>query len=203
MMESYVDGYKRAFSRLHANLAPRLRGFLMKLVRNETVVDDLLQLTMLKAHVARNRFTVMGPDPDGAVQGWYFTIARNVAMDWLRQQNRGERRVVSAGASELTVANYADERPTVEDEHTRAEQEREIIAQVRAAIEELPDGQRVVVEMHKLHGLPMTEIAERLGIREGAVRVRAHRGYRALARILGPGSAAMIWLAFDAVGGVA
>jgi RNA polymerase sigma-70 factor (ECF subfamily) len=32
----------------------------------------------------------------------------------------------------------------------------------------------------------MAEIAERLQIREGAVRVRAHRAYKALARALGP-----------------
>ena len=33
----------------------------------------------------------------------------------------------------------------------------------------------------------MAEISERLQIREGAVRVRAHRAYKALARVLGPG----------------
>lgn len=194
-MERYVDGDRRAFAKLHDRLTPRLRGFVMNLVRDQTVVDDLLQLAMLKAHVARDRFAVPGGDPDGAVQAWYFTIARNVAMDHLRSKKRGARRVVQTGASELRVANYADEQPTIEEHHTRAEHAQEIIERVRQAIEKLPEGQREVLTMHKLQGMPMAEVAERLDIREGAVRVRAHRGYKSLARLLG--SAGSVWLLFQ------
>lgn len=192
-MERYVDGDRRAFEALHARLTPRLRGFLTKIVRDPVVVDDLLQLAMLKAHIARDRFELQMKDPDGAVQAWYFTIARNVAMDHLRQQKRGSRKVVATGASELRVANHADDTPSIEDFHTRAEHEAEIIEKVRAAIAQLPEGQRMVLEMHKLEGLSMAEVAEKLDIREGAVRVRAHRGYKALARLLGGATLWMYW----------
>jgi RNA polymerase sigma-70 factor (ECF subfamily) len=57
---------------------------------------------------------------------------------------------------------------------------------VRDAIARLPAGQREVVELHKLRGMSMAEVAERLRLREGAVRVRAHRAYKALARLLAP-----------------
>ena len=56
---------------------------------------------------------------------------------------------------------------------------------VRAAIEQLPPGQREVLTMHKLQGMTMAQVAEALQIREGAVRVRAHRGYKNLAKLLG------------------
>ena len=62
----------------------------------------------------------------------------------------------------------------------------EIAKRVHAALAGLPAAQREIVEMHKLAGLSMAEIATRLQIREGAVRVRAHRAYKALARALGP-----------------
>ncbi len=65
--------------------------------------------------------------------------------------------------------------PEVEEESTAW-----IVDAVREAIEALPDGQREVVAMHKLEGMPLAEVAERLGIREGAARVRAHRGYNRL-----------------------
>jgi RNA polymerase sigma-70 factor (ECF subfamily) len=191
-MERYVDGDRRAFERLHDRLTPRLKGFVMKLVRDDSVVDDLIQLAMLKAHIARGRFALRGGDPDGAVQAWYFTIARNVAMDHLRSQKRGERKVVSTGASEHKVASYADDRPSIEERHTRAEDEQEIIERVRRAIEQLPPGQREVLTLHKLQGMPMAEVAQTLQIREGAVRVRAHRGYKALARMLGSSSMLML-----------
>ena len=164
----------------------------MKLVQDESIADDLVQLAMLKAHVARARFALQGGDPDGAVQAWYFTITRNVAMDHLRSRKRGERKIVCTGASELRAANYADERPSIEERHTRAENQEEIIERVRQAIEQLPPGQREVLTLHKLQGMPMAEVAQRLKIREGAVRVRAHRGYKSLARMLGASS--MIWL---------
>ena len=44
--------------------------------------------------------------------------------------------------------------------------------------------------MHKLSGMPMAEISDRLGVRPGALRVRAHRAYKALARMLSPETAA-------------
>lgn len=191
-MERYVDGDRRAFTALHARLAPRLRGFLLKLVRDEATVDDLIQLTMLKAHLARERFELRGGDPDGAVQGWYFAIARNVAMDSLRKRGRRQKRVVRSVEGESGLTEVADTAPSVEEVATVSETEAEIVDRVREAISRLPAGQREVVEMHKLSGMSMAEVAERLQIREGAVRVRAHRAYKALARLLG--GLAMIWV---------
>jgi RNA polymerase sigma-70 factor (ECF subfamily) len=188
LMEGYVDGDRRAFGELHDRLTPRLRGFLMRLVRNESAVDDLVQLTMLKAHLARDRFRLQGGDPDGAVAGWYFAIARNVAMDHLRKRTRTERRTANAKDASDPVAGVADDAPSIEALATDAEREREIIDRVREAIAKLPPGQREVVELHKLQGMSMADVAQRLQIREGAVRVRAHRGYKALARLLSPGS---------------
>ncbi len=185
LMERYVDGDKRAFAELHTRLSPKLRGFLLKLVRDEATVDDLIQLTMLKAHLARERFELRGGDPDGAVQGWYFAIARNVAMDSLRKRGRQQKRVARSVEGAEGLAEIADDAPTVEQSVTLNETEAQIVERVREAIARLPPGQREVVEMHKLSGMSMAEVAERLQIREGAARVRAHRAYKALARLLG------------------
>lgn len=188
LMDRYVDGDRWAFTRLHEQLGPRLRGFLMKLVRDEATVDDLLQLTFLKAHLARERFYVQGSDPDGAVQGWYFAIARNVALDHLRSRSRSDRRRVEFGRDEGPDLELADALGTIEQLITDRERADEVVDQVREAIAQLPESQREVVELHKLRGLSMAEVAARLQIREGAARVRAHRGYKALARLLGAGA---------------
>ncbi len=193
-MERYIDGDPSAFTRLHARLQPRLRGFLMKLVRDDAAVDDLVQLTLLKAHLARERFSLQGGDPDGAVQGWYFAISRNVAMDYLRDKYRGDRRRAGGDDEADPVMDLPDAGPNAEELGQQAERETEIIERVRTAIARLPPGQREVVELHKLRGMSMAEIAERLQVREGAVRVRAHRAYKALARMLMPRTLAS-WLA--------
>jgi RNA polymerase sigma-70 factor (ECF subfamily) len=193
LMDRYCDGDPRAFHELHAALAPRLRGFLIKLVRDESTADDLLQLTFLKAHLARERFFVQGTDQDGAVRAWYFAIARNVALDHLRQRGRRQRR------EELLEHDHdvdvADEGASLDElavEHERGEA---IIAQVQEALAQLPESQREVVELHKLQGLSMAEVAARLDIREGAARVRAHRAYKALGRMLQAGVLAVLSVA--------
>jgi RNA polymerase sigma-70 factor (ECF subfamily) len=181
-MDRYCDGDPRAFHELHAALTPRLRGFLIKLVRDESTADDLLQLTFLKAHLARERFCVQGGDPDGSVRGWYFAIARNVALDHLRQRGRRERR--EALREHDGQLEPSDEQAAIEELAIAREQGEAVVARVREALAQLPPSQREVVELHKLQGMSMAEVAARLDIREGAARVRAHRGYKALARML-------------------
>ncbi|MCB9566195.1 MAG: RNA polymerase sigma factor [Myxococcales bacterium] len=198
-MERYIDGDARAYARVHATLGRRLRGFLLRILSDREIVEDLLQVTFLKAHLARDRFTLQGGDPDGAVQAWYFAIARNAAMDHLRREYRKSRREVKHGAPDGDdldpMAKIADQGPTVEELGLDRERELEIVERVQAAIARLPEGQREVVELHKLQGMSMAEVAERLDLREGAVRVRAHRAYKALARWLVPSIFAIFWSA--------
>lgn len=194
LLERYIDGDRRAFAQLHARLEGRLRGFLIKLVRDEAACDDLLQVTLLKAHLARDRFRLIGGSPDGAVLAWYFAIARNVAMDYLREQYRSAKRSPTSGPADDAIADdLPDEAPSIEAAKIEDEREGEIIDEVRAAIALLPPGQREVVELHKLRGLSMAEVARRLQVREGAIRVRAHRAYKALARLLEPKTLGAFW----------
>lgn len=161
LMDRYCDGDRRAFSDLHAALTPRLRGFLIKLVRDASTADDLLQLTFLKAHLARERFCVQGGDPDGTVRAWYFAIARNVALDHLRQRGRRERHETTLLArggdrDEIEVeVQLADEGASIEELALQRELGEAIVERVRAAIEQLPASQREVVELHKLQGMSM------------------------------------------------
>jgi RNA polymerase sigma-70 factor (ECF subfamily) len=85
------------------------------------------------------------------------------------------------------MQEIATDLPSVEEWQVDRDTAAEITRRVHEALAQLPAAQREVVELHKLAGLSMAEISERLQIREGAVRVRAHRAYKALARVLGPG----------------
>jgi RNA polymerase sigma-70 factor, ECF subfamily len=184
LMQRYVDGDRHAFSELHDRIEPRLRAFLASRFGGASVVEDLLQVTLLKAHLARARFRPHEPDdPDAAVMAWYFAIARNAARDHLRRQHRFGRRF-ELGADDATRVEAQSTTPDIEALLSETEEERAIIENVQAAIAQLPATQREVVELHKLEGMSMAEIADRLKIREGAVRVRAHRAYRALAALL-------------------
>jgi RNA polymerase sigma-70 factor (ECF subfamily) len=186
-MERYVDGDHRSFATLYHRLVPRIRTRLSHLVRNPARVEDLTQLTFMRAHQARERFaSTDGGNPDRAVEAWYLAIARNVALDHLRHTyRRDQRHAKLAARGQIEGMGVPSATATPEE----AELEREAIdaerRRVRAAIEQLPPGQREVVQLHKLRGLSMAEISERLAVRPGALRVRAHRAYKALAGLLG------------------
>src|SRR5512140_3447632 len=83
LMSAYVAGDSRAFERLFARLAPRVHGFFMRSFREPAVADDLLQVTFMKVHKARERF-----DKAQKVGPWVFTVAARVRLDELRKRMR-------------------------------------------------------------------------------------------------------------------
>jgi RNA polymerase sigma-70 factor (ECF subfamily) len=52
--------------------------------------------------------------------------------------------------------------------------------ELESALSALPDAQREAVELIHLHGYSIAEAAERAGATKAALKVRAHRGYRAM-----------------------
>jgi len=183
LMRRYVDGDERAFSELHARLSPRVGGLVRRRISNPEAAKDLEQAIFAKAHLARHRFaTPEGRDPDRAVWTWYATIARNASVDALRKvyRQRAHATLVESSMEESLVERISTDAPNAEEGMIDSEARQLIRESVREAIAGLPASQREVVQLHKLEGLSMREISERLEVREGTLRVRAHRAYRAL-----------------------
>jgi RNA polymerase sigma-70 factor (ECF subfamily) len=187
LMESYVDGDESAFVELHNALAPRVRRQIRRKVSDPNAAEDLLQAVFMKAHRARTSFLVSeGADADRAVAVWYSAIARNAIYDHLRKHYRARVSLLggSSEAAREIIEAHADDAPSEEAQLLAEERRREVVNQVRGAVDRLPKSQREVVLLHRLNGLTMAEISKRLGVREGTLRVRAHRGYRALEAML-------------------
>ncbi|MEL7371139.1 MAG: RNA polymerase sigma factor [Myxococcota bacterium] len=172
LMERYVDGDVVAFDALFSQLRGPMTASLRRWLRTDDKVDDALQITWMKVHNSRTRYRRGAP-----VLPWVLTIARNVALDHLRSRVAKERSL-----DDETARRIPDDHADPID--WSAEDEQEVVAAVREAVEQLPPSSRDVVRMHKLEGRSMSEVAEILGIKEGAARVRAHRGYKALAKLL-------------------
>ena len=172
LMERYVDGDAVAFDTLFGQLRGPLTASLRRWLRTDDKVEDALQITWMKVHNSRGRYRRGAP-----VLPWVLTIARNVALDYLRSRAAKERSLDEETARKIPDENANQVLWSDEDE-------KEVVAAVRAAVEQLPPSAREVVRMHKLEGRSMAEVAETLGIKEGAARVRAHRGYKALAKLL-------------------
>ncbi|MEM9454179.1 MAG: sigma-70 family RNA polymerase sigma factor [Myxococcota bacterium] len=179
LMLRYLEGDRSVFSALYAALAPHIRRQVHAILGCDLMVDDLVQDTFLKAHAARERFDPSRLRGAEGVVSWFCAIARNASVSELR------RRYSGAGAGLVGALpvpeELASQQPDAEHRALVAERRHRAQVAVHDSLARLPEHQRRVVELHKLHGLPMREVAEQLGIRPGAARVRAHRAYRAMA----------------------
>jgi RNA polymerase sigma-70 factor (ECF subfamily) len=177
LMAEYVDGDARAFDALFDRYAPRLHAFFARTFRSRAVADDLLQTTFLKIHAARATYK-----RDLPFRPWLFGIASRVRIDELRRRYRLEESAGDALES-FTLPETAGRSDAWPEANEAAER-------VRRAVDSLPEGQRVVVLLHRFEGMTFGEIAEALSASEGsrisevAVRVRAFRAYEALRVVL-------------------
>ncbi len=165
-MAAYVAGDARAFEQLFARLAPRVHGFFLRSFRDSSVADDLLQVTFMKVHRARERYR-----QELRVSPWIFTVAARVRLDELRRRQR-----LPEDADEEALAR-ADEAASVAADPLPASDMQDA---VRAALERLPESQRTVIHLHRYEGMTFAEIAQVLGTTPGAVKLRAFRGYEKL-----------------------
>jgi RNA polymerase sigma-70 factor (ECF subfamily) len=169
LMARYLAGDNQAFGRLFTRLAPRVYGFFMRSFGEATLAEELVQATFLHMHRSRATYRVGLP-----VRPWLFTIAARVRRDELRRRYRLKE---DCDEEALVRAETARAMTAARDDGDR---QRERTARVRQAIDQLPESQRVVVQLHRFEGLTFAQIAEILGTTALAVRARAFRAYETL-----------------------
>ena len=172
-----LAGDQRAFEALVRRYQAPLGRMLRAMVRNPQDAEDLLQETFLRAFRFLHRFDQTRP-----FGPWILRIGGNLARNHLRRRRvRAEVALdESPGEEEERFEGewLADMRTMAEIEH------RELLAQTRRAMEELPAEQRVVLEMRILGEMSYQEIAEMLTIPIGTVMSRLNRGRHAIQRAL-------------------
>lgn len=156
LVAAYLDrGDERAFRTLVERHQDRIYGFLVGMVRDRAVANDLFQDTFLRAVSAMNneRGTY---EQQGRWLGWIMRIARNAALDHLRSRKKWQ-----------DVESDDDDMPSFFDrlvsDTPDAIEQTDLSGQLdalRDAIEQLPPEQREVVLLRHESELTFREIAE-------------------------------------------
>lgn len=152
-------------------LLPRLRNFARSLAGAADQADDLVQASLEKA--LRN---LAGFTPGTRLDSWMFRIIRNTWIDTLRAR----RETVSQDSEGMEDLVGEDGRRTAEA--------RLHLAEVRRAMDDLPEEQRIVLMLVCVEGMRYREVAEALDIPDGTVMSRLSRARLALAEKLQPKS---------------
>jgi RNA polymerase sigma-70 factor (ECF subfamily) len=160
---------------------PRLVAFCAHVSGSWDAAEDLAQETLLEAWRARGRLH----DSDGLAP-WLTAIARNVCLRWRRSKGRESSWLAHGDALSGALEAWG-----AEDGDSVAEVvERPVVsATLEKALATLPTVTRVALLGSYVDETPQAELAARLGLSEGALRVRLHRGKLALRQALIPPSA--------------
>jgi RNA polymerase sigma-70 factor (ECF subfamily) len=153
-------GDHEAIRFLYMRYADNVYGYVRSIVRDHHEAEDVTQHVFAKLMTALPKYEAR----DVPFAAWILRVARNVALDHMRQR----RAIPCEEVRELE--------PTRDD---RGDSQQTSLS-LREALEELPEDQREVVVLRHLVGLSPGEIAGRMNKSEPSVHGLHHRGRGAL-----------------------
>ena len=153
----YVGGNNRAFDELLTRNQSKLFTYIMFVVRDRELANDIFQDTFVKVitKLQEGKYT-----DSGKFSYWVTRIAHNVIMDWYRQQ-KNEHIVEPTEDNDLSNLRGV----SVLDQNRETEIVNEqVMNDVKRLMNALPAPQREVVYMRFYQGLSFKEIAEITGV---------------------------------------
>ncbi len=167
--ERFRRGEEAAIREVHARYAGPVGTVARSVVRDPELVSEVVQQTFVKAWRAAATF-----EGQRDLAPWLYSIARRTAIDVLRRETRGGVTLTDLDAVTDTVPAATG----ATFEHTWERWE------IRAAIDDLPPGEREVVKLQRLLGMSQPEIADHLGVPVGTVKSRSAKAHKRLAAAL-------------------
>jgi RNA polymerase sigma-70 factor (ECF subfamily) len=162
LMHRYQEGDPVAATALIHLIAPALHRYFLSDAASRAHADDLLQETWLRIH--RVRHTYRHGEP---LLPWLYAIARHVRIDHFRKASRTTAREEKlTDASETTIAASPDHHVAMEE--------------LDALLAPLPANQREVLEMLKVAGMSLEDVARATSSTVGSVKQHVHRAYKRL-----------------------
>lgn len=164
------------FWEIYDGHSAKVRKFILSLLRDEWLADDLTQETFLR--VQSNLDTLKDPSK---VSAWVFRIAYNLCQDHFRRAkiSKKEERINGNGENDFGEAFIQLEK-SIQKELEQRQMGKCVLEQ----IELLPEPLKTVLVLHEILGLDQGEVAEILGITIENVKVRLHRSKKKLKTIL-------------------
>jgi RNA polymerase sigma-70 factor (ECF subfamily) len=168
-MAAAQQGDRASYEKLLVDLLPTLRNLVRARLWNSDSAEDVVQNVLISIHRARHTYRSERP-----FVPWLRAVVRNAVLDHLRERSRRGSRETLVPDVEATAPEQ--ELPMFRDS---------LSPRLSQALAKLPPNQRQAVVLLQLEGLSVVEAAARAGVSPGALKVRAHRGYRALRADLG------------------
>ena len=150
------------------------RAVAFRVLRDHDLAEDAVQEAFVDLWKSAKTF-----DPArSSIRGWICVLAHRRAVDLARRETR--RRTADGHAGEVDAGSHSAEEAVLQRLEQRG---------VRAALEQLNDRHRELLELAYYGGLTQSQLAERFGLPLGTVKSRMFEALRKLSVALAPAPA--------------
>jgi len=173
-------GDTAAFETLLERYGGRLLRLAQRFCGSEEDARDALQDAMIAVFKSIGSF-----ESNSRLSTWLHRIVVNACLMKLRSKRRREEIDIEDYLPRFQEDGHQVEpsQPWTESAESMLERD-ELRAQVRAAIDRLPETYRVVLQLRDIEEMTTEETAEILGVTANAVKIRLHRARQALRALL-------------------
>lgn len=161
LMMKVRDGDAKAFERLVELNQRAVIGTVARMLNNLDDAHDIAQQVFIRVWRSAARY-----EPSAKFTTWLFTITRNLVFNEMRRRTRKREVSIEAQMEEHHLDHAAPERSNPDIQAQQEELERAI----DAAIQTLPEKQRMAVALRKFEDMPYEEICVVLGMSLSAVK---------------------------------
>ncbi len=149
LVSAVRGGDDRAFDAVFLRWYPQVKHFLMSLVKDPSLAEDLSQGVFMKVWLYRDSL-----DPAKSLKNYLAVLARNAALDIFRSK----RHLVMADLAHPPVENAAAEHTEYKAEYG------ETHSRIARAVEAMPPQRKQIFQMSRYQQLSHEEIARQLGL---------------------------------------
>lgn len=166
------EGDETSFALLLEKHRNSVIHFLYRMVQNRAVAEELAQEVFLRVYRSRESY-----EPTAKFTTWLFRITTHLALNYVRdRRNDRLHDSIDEKVEESAPRQLPDRVANVEERLLKDAR----LGEIRQAIEQLPEKQRVAVLMHKYQEMEYSQIAAVLGCSESAVKSLLFRAYETL-----------------------
>ncbi|WP_026688750.1 RNA polymerase sigma factor SigX [Alteribacter aurantiacus] len=168
---------REEFERLYETYHHALFQYLFYMVRSRETAEELVQEVYIKV-----LHSYKGFEGKSSEKTWLYSIAKHVAIDWMRSQNRKKRKWIGK-QYELSERAFEIHDPSpLPDEIV---EQNEDVKHVYEMMEHCTDDQKQVLILRYIQSMSIQEAAAVLGWTESKVKTTQHRAIKALKKHLG------------------
>ena len=161
--------------------APQLYSAALRMTRNPSDAEDLVQETFLKAYRSFGTF-----EEGSNLRAWLYRILTNTYINMYRARQRRPQETDLGDVEDLYLYKRIGSIEAALASRSAEDQLFDLFTddEVKQALEDLPENFRLPVLLADVEGFSYKEIAEMLDIPIGTVMSRLHRGRKAMQRAL-------------------